>query len=426
MSAPSYHAGRELRRFTISRALALIFVAVALISSVVVFFSSYYIKERSISQIAGDEARKTSELIFLNLYGSMKRGWSKADIESIVVSVQETLPDTEVHLYRGSRVRELYGEGSGKHSEKPADERVKEVFETAAPMLVEQGRLLRFLYPMVVEQECLGCHANAKVGDVNGIIEVLLPTEQLRVPLEFTISSVTYIFTLAILLLGVLIFYSVRRFLLRPVEQLSRHTRTFGTHSGVRLPDIDHSFHEISSLHDNFNQLLDQLDGAYSEIKRQSERDSLTKLYNRRKLEQLAEVELSRSRRHQYSLAILLLDLDRFKPINDLYGHEAGDEMLVEVSRALLDNVRKEDVCARIGGDEFVVMLPETDRESAMSVVEHLKSAVRSLSIERRGESLQVEVSIGVAVYSGEELDEIDMLMGVADREMYADKARGR
>jgi diguanylate cyclase (GGDEF)-like protein len=170
-------------------------------------------------------------------------------------------------------------------------------------------------------------------------------------------------------------------------------------------------------------QLLDLALRRYSDLEDLAYRDELTELPNRRGAQRQIEVLISRSRRHGHQLALLLIDADRFKAVNDRHGHAVGDVVLRELAARLRERVRREDVVGRWGGEEFVVALPETTPDGAAAVAESLRAGVSRTPIEADGEALDVTVSIGVAAWTGEELDD---LVARADRGLYAAKAAGR
>jgi diguanylate cyclase (GGDEF)-like protein len=148
--------------------------------------------------------------------------------------------------------------------------------------------------------------------------------------------------------------------------------------------------------------------------------DALTGLANRRALEEILAAEISRAQRFEHQLAVVLLDLDRFKEINDSFGHAAGDLMLRTVSRLLTSLARQGDTVARWGGEEFVVVLPETDLEGARRFAERLRRTIEAHPV---GE-MRTSASCGVATMLPE--DSVDPLLGAADQALYQAKSNGR
>lgn len=170
-------------------------------------------------------------------------------------------------------------------------------------------------------------------------------------------------------------------------------------------------------------QLLDLALRRYNDLEDLAYRDELTELPNRRGASRQIDVLISRARRHGHQLALLLVDADRFKAVNDEHGHAVGDIVLRELSARLRERVRREDVVGRWGGEEFVVALPETTPDGAAAVAESLRAGVARTPIEADGTSLPVTISIGVAAWTGQDLDD---LVSRADRALYAAKAAGR
>jgi diguanylate cyclase (GGDEF)-like protein len=162
-----------------------------------------------------------------------------------------------------------------------------------------------------------------------------------------------------------------------------------------------------------------------AEIRHRAHHDSLTGLPNRALLNDRLNIAFDLARRENHALALLFLDLDHFKEINDGLGHEAGDEVLSEVAKRLLSVVRASDTVARLGGDEFVVLLP------AMTSASHCETVCRKLldslqaDLVVKGVPLRVTFSIGAAVFPDHAQD-IDSLMRYADEAMYVAKRSGR
>lgn len=155
-------------------------------------------------------------------------------------------------------------------------------------------------------------------------------------------------------------------------------------------------------------------------------RDPLTHLHNQRMFWELIEYETGRADRHNATFALLVIDLDNFKTVNDRYGHIFGDFFLQQVANVLRQAVRDGDLVSRYGGDEFTVMLPETNREQAHTVASRIVEAVAALSImTAEGHKVQTSVSIGMALYPEHGRDAKDIFL-VADNMMYKAKSEGK
>ena len=179
----------------------------------------------------------------------------------------------------------------------------------------------------------------------------------------------------------------------------------------------------------NSNQLLqfqiERVELLQEQLRELAVRDSLTNLFNRRYLHEMLEVEFARSTRSQTSLAILMMDSDHLKDINDKYGHKAGDDFLVHIANVIRENIRAGDIACRYGGDEFVVVLSNVTEDIAFERAENLRESVFSKHIFHENERVSASVSIGISMFpahgsSGE------ILLQKADMALYAAKRMGK
>lgn len=155
--------------------------------------------------------------------------------------------------------------------------------------------------------------------------------------------------------------------------------------------------------------------------------DPLTGALNRRKFLELANQELQRVQRYRRPLSAMMLDLDLFKNINDTYGHAAGDEVLKRFHQVCLEQIRQTDILARIGGEEFAILLPETRAKQALDLAQRIREATHSLQITANGEPVgSFTVSIGVSDLKPNHVGNIEVLLDQADKALYAAKTAGR
>lgn len=156
-----------------------------------------------------------------------------------------------------------------------------------------------------------------------------------------------------------------------------------------------------------------------------AEVDQLTGVYNRRGFERMMTPVLSTARRNQRNLCLLILDLDHFKNVNDFFGHAAGDEVLKQVARLLQNEIRQGDLLARWGGEEFLVLLPETSLEDAVIFAQRLRERCAACVIRHEQDQIQCTVSIGLSALSPD-MDSFDELLQEADSYLYEAKSAGR
>jgi len=158
-------------------------------------------------------------------------------------------------------------------------------------------------------------------------------------------------------------------------------------------------------------------------------RDALTGLYNRRELHRFLDYELIKSRRYNHPFSLLMMDIDSFKEINDRFGHRTGDEVLQHVAQALLGNTRGCDLVSRYGGDEFIIILPETPADQALFGAERIRKKLAEIVIQVKGqhgltEKIDISLSIGVAEYPGD-AESAELLIDQADKALYQAKRLG-
>jgi diguanylate cyclase (GGDEF)-like protein len=162
----------------------------------------------------------------------------------------------------------------------------------------------------------------------------------------------------------------------------------------------------------------------FREVQNQAHTDALTKLGNYRAFYETLRSEMHRSSRYGRPLALIMIDIDSFKELNDKFGHQAGDAALAELGKAVRESLRREDMAARYGGDEIAIILPETKPRGALMVVQRLLAAVRGRAFSYEGKPLPVAVSAGVAPFRPEMT--ITQLVGAADEALYRAKQAGR
>lgn len=181
---------------------------------------------------------------------------------------------------------------------------------------------------------------------------------------------------------------------------------------------------ELKEVEDSLRQQLSSNEALRRALKEESIRDPLTGLYNRRWLDEVLEREIPRALREKRPLSFCVIDLDHFKRVNDTWGHDVGDDILVALARLLKDGSRKHDVAARFGGEEFVLVLPGLDAQRGREVVERLLERFNSLGFGAGGPA-GLTFSAGLAVVPDHATDR-ENLFKVADRALYRAKDSGR
>ena len=197
----------------------------------------------------------------------------------------------------------------------------------------------------------------------------------------------------------------------------------------VNFPELEarvRSMLRIKRLQDELDQKNRELEEVNRRLRRLSITDGLTELFNHRHVHELLHEEFERSKRSGEPLSVVMLDLDRFKQVNDTYGHPTGDVILYETARILKETAREIDMVGRYGGEEFIVILPGTDEDAAEQFAERARQAVVEHVYRDEQTEVRMTLSGGVASYPGAGVDEPDVLIRKADEALYRAKSGGR
>jgi diguanylate cyclase (GGDEF)-like protein len=168
-------------------------------------------------------------------------------------------------------------------------------------------------------------------------------------------------------------------------------------------------------------RLIDNHEKLTEKIKRLAEEDYLTKLYNRRKIHEVVENEILRSRRYNSTFAVILLDIDNFKKTNDTFGHNVGDKLLVEIANIIRQTIRESDMAGRWGGEEFLVFCPQTGGDGAFALAEKLRANIEKHEFE--------EIGYKTASFGAAQIEHGDTVQGLisrADEALYEAKNSGK
>lgn len=163
----------------------------------------------------------------------------------------------------------------------------------------------------------------------------------------------------------------------------------------------------------------------FSGLRELADIDGLTGLYNRRHFFELAQYEFDKCKANKEKLALVMMDLDHFKAINDTYGHSFGDEVLKELSKRCKRSIRNKDIIGRYGGEEIILIMPQIEEESLVAITENLRRAVEKENFTYDGASVKVTMSLGAALMNDGIMD-LEQLNQLADQALYEAKGNGR
>lgn len=220
----------------------------------------------------------------------------------------------------------------------------------------------------------------------------------------------------------------------KPVIMLTSHgdlsTKVRGLESGasdyITKPFEPEEMVARIRVHMQIKTLQDELRRSNQLLLELAQTDPLTRLCNRRHLYEKLEVELNRCFRGGNPLSLVMTDIDHFKQVNDKFGHQVGDEVLTKVADLLQEQLRTYDLASRYGGEEFCLVLPETDLEAACEVAERIRQRAEEMSFNSPMDNYKLTMSFGVAAYDGTTDGSIDEIIRVADDALYEAKNAGR
>jgi diguanylate cyclase (GGDEF)-like protein len=193
------------------------------------------------------------------------------------------------------------------------------------------------------------------------------------------------------------------------------------------VEDTDELESKVQERTLELNIALQELEEANKELQEKNTLDELTGLYNRRFYDQKIQAEFRRSRRNLTPLSLVVIDIDHFKMVNDTYGHLAGDECLVTVSACIKRCLRRSaDISCRYGGEEFCLILPETDNKGALNLAEELRESIEACQIRYNNIAIKLTISCGISTYLQQKGVKAEHLFAVADKGLYIAKNNGR
>ncbi|MFK5892397.1 MAG: GGDEF domain-containing protein [Pseudomonadota bacterium] len=184
---------------------------------------------------------------------------------------------------------------------------------------------------------------------------------------------------------------------------------------------------QLINSHVQLTQKTRALEEAKEKLKIQANKDPLTNLYNRRYFQEFSYELINIAKRERIEISVIMLDIDKFKSINDAYGHAVGDEVIKCLASLLLGNTRDSDVVARFGGEEFAILLPHTDKEGAYQIASKLRDVVENQIVRIDDDiNIQFTISLGVDSVDIEKDNKVDKALNNADKALYIAKESGR
>ena len=417
----------NFKRLTLGRLLILLSIMAAAVAFLLVFFMSEMIRDRAIHELARDDARQTSKMVFQSLYSTMRKGWNKNEINESIQRLNTTFPDLKIHAYRGEIVARQFGAMQGEQAHIARDAALSQALRSGNDsMTFPDKESIRYLYPVVATQECLVCHTQSHAGAVHGVIDITYPITSLKVSFDEVINSIVAYTLIVIGLVFIVLYLKLRYLVALPIANLVNVMRNVTLDMNLnRRVSSGNWLVELRHLAEYFNHLLQTVQEYNARLEELSIRDPLTGLYNRRKFQEFMQYEIIRAERHQYGFSVIMIDLDNFKYINDTFGHPIGDMVLKELTAMLAEGLRKGDVLARMGGDEFAIILPETPAVSGLQVANKLHQLLAGREFELPVGKIRSTASFSMVSYPEDGKTE-EALYAAMDVVLYKAKSLGK
>ena len=372
-------------------------------SLTIAFVYTHYMKKEAIEKLSKVDAKKTTELIFQSLYSAMERGWTRTDLEKIISRLNSVDKNMSVHVYRGEEVAKQFGDILKDSNARKTDVFIQSAFLNNDILNVIDDSTIEYYYPIVAKQECLKCHTQAQEGDVLGVINIVYPIDDLKISL----SSIINFFILFIILFSIVIFIALfiefDRHLVKPIKKFITNIDYISNHKDItKRVGIDNKITEIDSMQNVFNTMLDSLEYQFYH-------DELTTLPNRKKLIETLSLE--------DDAILMILNIDKFQHINDLYGDKIGNDIIKNTALIIKENVSKDAILFKLHADEYALYLPTAGvYEEIKTLALHLANCIENHTFTINENEIYVNATIGVAYGTSYLLNYADMALKLAKK----------
>lgn len=282
------------------------------------------------------------------------------------------------------------------------------------------------IYPLIEKMDAYILEAANNLNSIHEIIldEIESESENTR-KLGINTPFFSGILLVIAITMAIVISIQLNRKILQPINKLREGAEQFSK-GNLDHRITRHSDDELGQLATTFNNLANIMMDNQSRLEEISVTDELTGLCNKRELSHQLGREISRAERTKHSCSVIFMDLDHFKEVNDIHGHSAGDTVLRTISLLIQKGLRPIDIAARYGGEELIVILPETKRRKATLIAERIRKDIEAYDIELSSDhKIRVTASFGVASYPGDGKTQHEVL-DKADKAMYLAKRSGR
>ena len=376
------------------------------------FIYGTYIQSSNIEKSIKNDAGVIANLVFQNLYTVMKNGGTKESLAAVITDLEKSMPDISIGIIKpnSSNKKDI----------------VRDVFKSKEAQIVTHTEHVDFASPILFSKECLSCHRDKNVDDVAATILIEYPILNLQISLREILVMASILFLITIIVFFSIWYIFLKKYFVKPIKSLITQINSITTHDDLqRKVYIDTSIKEVKQLEESFNKQNDELINSYNNLETISNTDSLTGVYNRKKFDEYSSLIIKNAKRYKHNLSLIVIDLNKFKQINDTHGHQAGDDILALFANLVRETIRESDYLFRTGGDEFVLLLSETSVIEAANLINKIIIKCDDNIYEKDELKIKISASFGTAQY-GEDGEDIVSIMAIADDRMYEDKKSKR
>lgn len=385
-----------------------ILLSISIVLALFIIFGLYF-KSVSIDKSIKNDTQIMADLIFQNLYTVMKNGGDKQNLDETIKHLQKTVPHIKIEILKEENHL------SNEHVD-------SSIFKFKEAIINKHDKHLDFSSPILFKAECIRCHSDSKVNDIAGIVHIEHPILDLKISLKDILIMAGILLLIIVVVFFSTLYHYLNKYFVEPILNLAHQVKSTSSHHDLNTQiSIETKIKELKLLEESFNKQNKELVESYQTIVSQSNTDSLTKIFNRKKFDEYSYLFFTDAKRNNHNFSLVLIDLNKFKPINDTYGHDVGDKVLIFFTRLISENIRETDFFFRIGGDEFILLLPENDKTNTQIVIEKIKENLKSNLFIFKDIKIELSASFGVCQFN-ESFENINNMMKIADTNMYQDK----
>lgn len=380
---------------------------------IILFFLLYgnFIQSSSIEKSIKEDTNIMAKLVFQNLYTVMKMGGDKELINETIEKIEKEISHISISVLKNNT---------------SDNEIINNAFLTKEAQILKEDKILKFATPILFKQECLQCHKTSNIDDVAGVILIDHSILDVKLALKDVLILIFILFILIILVFFTTWIYFIRRYFIKPINDLIDEISKHKTYKDLKNEIIiDTNIKEIKLLEKAFNIKNKALYRSSNKLEKASNKDHLTGIYNRKKFTEYSTLLINNAQRYEHTFSIIVIDLNKFKPINDTYGHTIGDKVLIFFTQTINKSIRETDYLFRMGGDEFYLLLSNTTYEESVIIVKNLQEQLKYSKFIYENLELEVSASFGIAQY-GLDSKKIEELIKIADVRMYKNKKERR